>query len=304
MASGPNARPASAAKNVQLHVSRLRKAPGLRTLWGEHRHPRPRLRAPAVGGGGRRAAVRAARRGVGKEAEQGIADGAARRRSSSGTERRSPMSLRSRSPDRDPAARGASFASAGAVGRRRARGGTRQGDRPPRGAARRASAQRGLLRPADARPLSGATPIRGAEGQSPGPGDAERGRSGSSPGRSCAGCRSRSSPRTPPSTRQLRRRNCHPSSRAARRCSPDASESWAGCASAGRGVRGAGARLAVVWDRCGSGRRGSWPSSLRGVPRAGRASWAGARGRPRRSLTPSPRGGGPATDAARLRRRR
>ena len=91
--------PESAAKNVQLHVSRLRKALAFdhsgASIVTHGRGYELKLSEEAVDALRFEQLVEDAR----GDAERGIADGAARTRSSSGAGRRSPTSLQSRLPD-------------------------------------------------------------------------------------------------------------------------------------------------------------------------------------------------------------
>ncbi len=225
-----------------------------------------------------------------REAERGIADGSARR----------ALELWRGAPLADVASE--PFAGAEirrleelhlraielAIDAELAAGTPRRGDRPPRGAARRAS-----------RSTSASTPSACSRFTAPGasprpwrataPPTAPSSRSGSSPGPSCAASRSRSSPTTPPSTPARRRASSRASSRAARRCSPAETASCGGCESAGPrpGRVGPGSRSSPA--RRGSARPGSPPSSPPTFrPEADGALRRGL-GRPRRRARGDPR---------------
>ena len=137
--------------------------------------------------------------------------------------------------------------------------------------------------------------------------DADRADRGRARAGAANASRRRSSPRTRASTRRRRSWSCPSSSRAARRCSPAASASCAGCASAGSEARAGRVVCVLVWgparDRQDAARgraRGRGPA--RGRRGALRGRRAGLRGRAGDRRRPA----GAPTDAAgaRLRRRR
>ena len=168
----------------------------------------------------------------------------------------------------------------------------RRGDRPARGADRRGAPARAPPRPADARPLSGRAPVGGARGLPRGARDADR----ADRGRARAGAATPPGGDPGPGPRPRRAAadasSCRPSSRAARRCSPGASASSAGCAERWEQAREGGSSAPSSAGPPGSARRGSSPSSRprSSAPERPFSTPAAARS-PRPPWRPSPRPG-------------
>ena len=176
--------------------------------------------------------------------------------------------------------------------RRARRRAPRRGDRPARGADRRGAARRALSRPANARPLSRRAPVRGARGLPRGPPDADRADRGRARARAAPapGADPRPGPR--PRRAGADRTSCRASSRAARRCSPGASASLAGCAGAGSRRAKDGSSAPSSGGPPGSARHGSSPSSRpRSRAPGRRSSTPAAASSPTPPWRPSPRPG-------------
>ena len=280
--------PASAAKNIQRYVSRLRKAlgegraeaeiltrgRGYELRAGHRRGRRPALRA--VGRGGRSRAGRRRGERPGRRRARALARRPARRRR-----------LRAVRRPRDRPARGASPAGARAGDRRRARRrAPRRGDRPARGADRGGAAARAPARAADARPLSRRAPVRGPRRLPRGARDADRADRGRARAPSCKRLQA-ADPRPGPEPRRAAadRRAAGPARgrlAAARRA-----RARAGLAAQALGTRRARAGSSARWSGGppGSARRGSSPSSRpRSSARARRSSTPAAARSPRAAL--------------------
>ena len=255
--------PATAAKTVQVHVSRLRKSLAAGGEWqrlGRARaHARARLRAAPGPRAARRGPVRAAAR-RGEERARGGTPGACRldpRACVGAVARAAPgrPRLRAVRAARDRPARGAEGGCARAAdrGQARARSPCRS-DRGARDADPRAPVPRAPARAPDARPLSQRPAGGGAAGL---PGRAPPARRGAGDRAGASSCATSSAP----SSRRTRRCRCRRrrrssrrrSSRPARRSS-GARATWNGCArSGGRHGRAPG-RLAVVVGARGMGK--------------------------------------------------
>ena len=303
--------PASAAKNVQHYVSRLRKALGRGPRGGRDPHPRARLRAAPGGGSRRRPALRAVwSRRPRASRRAAAANGAAR--AALELWRGAPLADVADEPfagRRDRPARGASPAGDRAGDRRRARRrAPRRGDRPARGADRRGAVARAPPRAADARPLSRRAPVGGARGLPRGARDADRTDRGRARARSCKRLQAADPGPGPEPRRAAADRRAAGAARgrlaAARRTRARAAT---GCARAGARRARAGSSASWSGGRRGSARRGSWPSSRpRSSARARRSSTPAAAKLAEAALaTVAEAGHGPPTDAAgaRLRRR-